>query len=67
MAKEVTFDASQWVEWVYPRDRGDLTVFAPTRELAVIELRKNGYRVNPDKLIPHDRTLTDVLHKKGIV
>ncbi len=66
MSKTVAFDATHWYEWVYPRAKGDITVFAPTRELAADEIRKHGFKCDPAKLVLHDRTLTDVLHREGI-
>ncbi len=64
----IQFNPADWFEWIYSRPEGDLSVFAPTLELAIAELKNHGFtKINPNKLTMHDRRLTDVLHKKGII
>lgn len=60
------FNDADWYEWVLPRKEGDVTVFAPTRELAVRKIRQQGFLCDQSKLIQYDRRITDAQHKRGI-
>lgn len=39
------------VRWVYPRKQGDLEVWTPTRDEAVIVFRQHGVHVTSNELI----------------
>lgn len=64
---EYKLDPSQWLEWEFQRDEGDITTFAPTAEDAIRTMAENGFTgIKPEQLVKRNRLLVDVLKREAI-
>ncbi len=66
---EYKLDPSQWLEWVWERPEGDISVFAPTKAEAVRTMDEHGFsppQSEYSKIKCHNRLLSDVLAKEPI-